>query len=144
LCIAPIFIGWRVELEASMIDSSKGLIINHWRGNYPLGQAFWAHSVMIPGCVVMLLAWSLLNLNNADRSFVYMPFIWYAILMILSIWSLRGTCVSAYYHVARGGTATWRNVAFVALVGSVAILVGVSVVMSNVMVVIGMGSVNWT
>lgn len=37
-----------------MIDKNKGYIANHFLGNFPLGQAFWRNSVLIPGVLAVL------------------------------------------------------------------------------------------
>jgi hypothetical protein len=126
-----------------MIDDSRGLIFNHWRGNYPLATAFWGNTVTIPGAILACIVGSAWNIGPADGPAIYVPFILYGVLMTVSIWSLKGTCISIVYHVRRGGLPRWRNTAIAGLLFYLALLAVVSMGMAYLTLVFRAGSGSW-
>lgn len=105
-----------------MQESKPNFIARHWRGDYPLGQAFWAHTVVIPGVLFVLTAQSFYSAGTISHGSLVLPFILFAALIVVSVWAMGGTWKSATHHVARGGQAVWKNWALAALALNVVVL----------------------
>ena len=105
-----------------MQESEPNFIVRHWRGDYPLGQAFWAHTVVIPGVLFVLTAQSFYSAGTSSHGSLVLPFILFAALIVVSVWAMGGTWKSATQHVARGGQAVWKNWALAALALNVVVL----------------------
>ena len=105
-----------------MIDSSRGLIANHWRGNFPLKTAFWQHTVVLPSMITVGSLWCLNVSGHGGGPLFYVSAALLVTLWIVSVWALRGTFKSASFHVARGGRRIWKNVAIAVLVVNMLIL----------------------
>jgi hypothetical protein len=94
-------------------------IARHWRGDLPLGVAYW-----VSGCLVTLVitfatyslvaAESVIDLRLASVLILFM----FAAGLIITIWQLVGIWRSASRHVSRGGRRVWAGIAkFVVAIG---------------------------
>jgi len=110
--------------------TSSNYLVNHWRGELPLGVAFWLNGFLLSlGSSGLLL----LVMGNWD----YLPYetvslIFWAIVVVvfvpLSVWQVVGIWRSADRHQQRGGQAIWATLAKVAIVlGLLRLVVGVLV-----------------
>lgn len=98
-----------------MTEDSAGYIINHWRGKQPLGEAFWINLVIIPGILFLVVVGSFLNANDHRDASLALPLGLYAVFIVVSVWAMRGTFLSARRHVAPEGGSNWKNLATVAV-----------------------------
>jgi hypothetical protein len=67
----------------------KKMIVNHWRGDYSVGQSFWLHYVLAP-TVLIIVVMGIAGLpgqpNNARLANGFLP-----LQLIVWIWALVGT-----------------------------------------------------
>lgn len=105
-----------------MQEDAPNFIASHWRGDYPLGQAFWLHTVLIPGILFVVTALSFYSAANANGGSLVFPCMLFAVLLVVSVWAMGGTWKSATHHEARGGQALWKNWVLAALLMNVALL----------------------
>lgn len=55
-----------------------GFIASHWRGDFPLAQAFWIHTVLLPGMLFVVTAWCFFSAADSRDGSLVLPFILYA------------------------------------------------------------------
>ena len=103
-------------------ENAENFIVSHWRGDYPLGHAFWIHTVLFPGVLLVTTAWCFFNAANSRDGSLVLPFTLYGALIVVSVWAMGGTWKSATHHVARGGQAAWKNWTLAALAVNVVVL----------------------
>jgi hypothetical protein len=108
--------------ESPSDAGERNFIASHWRGDYPLAQAFWIHTVLFPGMLFVVTAWCFFSAADSRDGSLVLPFILYATLIVVSVWAMGGTWKSATHHVARGGQATWKNWTLAALAMNVVVL----------------------
>lgn len=94
-------------------------ITRHWRGDLPLGVAYW-----VSGCVVTLAITFATHGLLAAETLIDLRLTSILILSIfaagigISIWQVVGIWRSASRHVTRGGSRVWAGIAkFVVLIG---------------------------
>jgi hypothetical protein len=103
-------------------ENAQNFIVNHWRGDYPLAQAFWIQTVLIPGMLFIVTTWCFFSAADSRDGSLVLPFILYAALIVVSGWAMGGTWKSATHHVARGGKTAWKNWTLAALFINVVVL----------------------
>jgi len=110
-------------MQENPVDAgTPNFIASHWHGDYPLAQAFWIHTVLIPGMLFIATAWCFYRAADSSDGSLVLPFILYAALIVVSGWAMGGTWKSATHHVARGGQAAWKNWTLVGLALNVVVL----------------------
>lgn len=110
--------------------TSSNYLVNHWRGELPLGTAFWLNGFLLSLASSGVL---LLVMGNWD----YLPYetvalIFWAIVVVvfvpLSVWQVVGIWRSADRHEERGGKPVWAILAKIWIVlGLLRLVVGVLV-----------------
>ena len=105
-----------------MHAGDSNMIARHWRGDYPLAQAFWIHTILFPGMLFVVTALAFYSAANSRDGALVLPFILFAALIAVSVWAIGGTWKSATHHVARGGQASAKNWALAALALNVVLL----------------------
>lgn len=93
---------------------SRNFIARHWRGEYSLGVAYWLFGLLI---TVFVAALSMIvgelgdSLNLSGRAFGLLLLIYYAVVMVVSVWQIVGVMRSAFAHSSRGGRPFWAVMA---------------------------------
>lgn len=93
---------------------SYNFIAKHWRGEYSLGVAYWLFGFLI-AIFIAVLSFVVGELGNSPnlggRAYGFLILIYYAVVVIVSVWQIVGVIRSASAHSSRGGKQFWAAVA---------------------------------
>ncbi|WP_410480826.1 zinc-ribbon domain-containing protein [Pseudomonas plecoglossicida] len=95
-------------------SSSYNFIAKHWRGEYSLGIAYWLFGFLI-AIFIAVLSFVVGELGNSPnlggRAYGFLILIYYAVVIVVSVWQIVGVIRSASAHSSRGGKQFWAAVA---------------------------------
>lgn len=108
-----------------MIDRTRGMIVNHWRGNYPLGRSFWLHYLALPTALmlVMLCCVALLGSKSPHAESIATGCLF--LQCGVWIWALVGTLRAAKNDAQSGSKSLGRTAVRILLGGKVLLIAAV-------------------
>ncbi|EKT4540376.1 zinc-ribbon domain-containing protein [Pseudomonas putida] len=112
--------GKPARVAAEKPDSKRSISYNfiakHWRGEYSLGVAYWLFGFLITifVSVISFVVGELgSSLNLSGRAYGFLILIYYALVILVSVWQIVGVMRSASAHSARGGKQFWATMAMI-------------------------------
>lgn len=102
---------------------SRGFIVDHWLGNYPLGRSFWLHYLLAPYVLFFVLLACVLATASIAHSAILLALL--AVVLVQSsawIWALVGTYRAAHKHVDTPGSSLRRKAVKTFLIANIVIV----------------------
>ena len=100
--------------------AQSGLLWRHLAGEYSLSRSYWVHTVLLGWCIAFVGAWALGTIaeRSSARWLSMGVLVLQPVLVLLWLWSMTGTTVSALRKLFSGPGRFWAVLALLAMVAS--------------------------